>query len=451
MEIYNILKLTNSQFIEFEFNTELEKYNLPIFTFVKSGDNENLILEYIYDVECYKISKDWRKIAEEKYIPIYRYKIVGTYDNYLDMIKIIDVIKKYIYGKIILMINNDRCKNLIDRLIDLDCFNTLVLGKKFTNPTYSLDKMNGIEYVVYKSNKINKIPILPHDIQILKINLNNQKICCKLIHIPNGVKKIIYKKLGNYYWITDMENINVKKILFVDECKCHIKQNAILDNYDCLIYWGSNNLIDFQNLSSGVKVLKLLDLNNFSDSNFDYLPDSIESIHFPFLIDGKKLSNFPSSIKKISFDFVIQKVASFENKTYTTQFSPNELPDSIEIIELNLFHNYGWTTIPEIKHLPKMLKKININYMSKIPSIKDKFVECKKIFNLNFLINENFKDQTNGCDLNIFSSLNFTTWEKIENYMNLSVEYKKNNRKYGKYNMANNKKEYYETKNRWCF
>jgi hypothetical protein len=176
MEIYNILKLTNSSFIEFEFNTELEKYNLPIFTFVETGDENTLGLEYIYDVECYTISKDWKQISDKNFVPIYRYKIVGTYANYLDMVKIILDIEKYIHGKIILMINNDRCKYLVDELIDLNCFNTLVLGKNLSNPTYPLDKMKGIEYVIYKSKKINKIPILPPDIQILKINLNGTKI-----------------------------------------------------------------------------------------------------------------------------------------------------------------------------------------------------------------------------------------------------------------------------------
>lgn len=450
MEIYNILKLTNSSFIEFEFNTELEKHNLPIFKFVETGNKNTLVVEYIYNVECYKISKDYRMITDEKFVPIYRYKIVGTYVNHLDMIKIILNIEKHIYGKIILMINNNQCKYLVDELIDLDCFNTLVLGKKFTNPTYSLDKMKGIKYVIYKSKKINKIPILPPNIQILKINLNKPKNCHKLIYIPNGVKKIIYNTSKNYFWIVDMENIDVKKILFVDECKhsCCQKQNIVLNDYDCLINLGFNELIDSKNLPIGVKILKLLamgrpDNSTKHDFSFDYLPDSVESIHLPFVVDGKKLLNLPTSVKNISFDLIKRRISEYANLTYISELSLNELPDTIEIINLFLYYPYLYPMV-EIKHLPKMLKKINIYYKAKSnTSIKTIFEEYKKKFNFDFLINENFENLTDYMyEQNTFSSLNFTTEEKINKYVNLSVEYKKNNRKSM---MTNNRTTYYET------
>jgi hypothetical protein len=212
-----------------------------------------------------------------------------------------------------------------------------------------------------------------------------------LISVPNGVKKIIYKTSKNHYWILDMENIDVKKILFVDKCTspCCQKHNIVLDDYDCLINFGSNKLIDSKNLPIGVKILKLLAIErlephkNFEeyDFSFDYLP---------FVIDGKKLSNLPSSVKNISFDLIKQRVPAFDNLTYTSQLSLNELPDSIEIINLIIYYN-DLNLIAEIKHLPEMLKKINIDYKVKSGlSIKTIFEEYKKKFNFDFLINENF-------------------------------------------------------------
>jgi hypothetical protein len=47
------------------------------------------------------------------------------------------------------------------------------------------------------------------------------------------------------------------------------------------------------------------------------------------------------------------------------------------------------------------------------------------------------------CVQNVFSSLNFTTGEKIENYINLYVEYKRNFRKNS---MVKNKTSYYYEK-----
>ena len=91
-----------------------------------------------------------------------------------------------------------------------------------------------------------------------------------------------------------------------------------------------------------------------------------------------------------------------------------------------------------------MLKKINIYYKAKSnTSIKTIFEEYKKKFNFDFLINENFENLTDYMyEQNTFGSLNFTAEEKIYKYMNLSVEYKKNNRKSM---MTNNRTTYYET------
>jgi hypothetical protein len=357
MDKKNILRLTNSPYIEFEFNIELEKHKLPIISNYSKLEHytiDRYYCNYKYDIKCFKMKEKYDRTK-------FRYKIVSSN---LDIIQIINEIKPYLNEPITLIINKNCQSILMLKLIELDCFPNIIFGKQFDIKNYNFTSMkNTLNIICTKCNNLD-LSNLPKNLNILRIQVGWREL--KLIEIPSNTKKLfISNSIDSNKYLLNMEGVNVvNKILFVDNF------NEIVNgcNYEFLMFNINNSHIDFTNLPFTLKILYLYDGFN---KCLDYLPDSIEKIIFDGAINSN-LSNLPSSVKSIEFRFL----------------SPNqidklkELPDSIEIIYLM---NDALIKLEPIKYLPKKLCLVKIERISR-PHIIRAIENYKRENNLNFVI-----------------------------------------------------------------
>ena len=362
MDKKNILRLSNSSYIEFEFNIKLRKYQVL-----------NLI-NYKYDITCFKIADNY---DEQKF----RYKIVSSYFDKLckcnlNIVEIIEVILPYLDNPITLIINKNYQPTLMLKLMDLDCFENIIFGKQFDVKNHNFACMKNITNVMYTKRLNSNLLNLPQNLNVIKIRLRCSEF--KLIEIPSNTHKLFIFVIGSEYCLLNMEDVKgIKKILFVDNWN-EIKNSHTIE-YDCLVMNYDNLHIDFTNLPFTLKILYLHDGFN---KCLDYLPSSVEKIIFAGTI-GSNLSDLPSSVKSIEFRcFSFNQIDKLK-----------ELPDTIETIYLMC---NGLNESEPIKYLPKKLCLVKIellqpnsfkisfikNYESIIRSIEN----YKRENNLNFVI-----------------------------------------------------------------
>ena len=332
---YNFNKLFLGQdFIEYTFHTNLSKLNLP-----------NWCEKYYYYGKCYTLTKKPIKMPD-----YYVYKMVMEYNNFNMMTSFMKDIEQYLIKKnTILHISNNKCENIINKLVELNCFVCIIFGKKFWTHNYvRLKEMIGVQYVIYNGTFCENLENLPPNLKIIKINI--EKNVNKLLNIPLGTKKMLIYNMSNYVNILEFENIDgIKKVLYISSGDKNIFSSLNNVEYEYLVYNNDNSLINFANLSNSIKIIKL---KKGFDKTLDYLPNSVEKIIFNGRINST-LYNLPSSVKEVYFNFVD-----------TSQIKIiNELPSFIEIIHIDCNHMINvYHCIEEITlvNVPKKIKELNI-------------------------------------------------------------------------------------------
>lgn len=227
------------------------------------------------------------------------------------------------------------------------------------NPDCSVP--SNIEY--HKSQfakKINKLPKKLTHLVIDKcdnfLNLDNLIKCTKLTHLQtNFLSDNFSLNLPNTLEYLNLLNICPKKIILPKNMK-FIKMNftncsqlllCLPENLETLIiynqyyYYTKNNngdysyLYDLSNLPSNLKYLKILDKNNDSYYNFDYLPNSITHL----TIDTKthnSLNNLPNSIIFLWIGDMITELFYPQNNIKELYCSKNYIEKHIDSINENI-------------------------------------------------------------------------------------------------------------------
>ena len=362
--------ILGKNYIEYIFNTNLSKSNLPIW----KSDYWN---EYnSSNLKCFKLTQSPSVDTKSYQNKInYYYKIVIDYKVSYLISSILNDIKHHLIKKsTILQISNNKCVNIIKVLAQLDYFECLIFSKNFcTSKYFELKNMHTVRYVIYKGLYNTNMNDLSSNIDILSVAIKNNTN--NLFSVPNGIKKILIKNKRNKH-LLHLENLkDIKNILLINHSKCI--QNYSNLEFQYLAYLDNkNSFIDFTNLPNCVRILELCD--NF-DKTLDYLPNSIEKIIFNRTINTN-LSNIPSSVKEIS----INKL-SLNNIR-----SINELPEFIQIlnIEFNcnfIDHNFNNNIhiLEQLVNLPSKMNILNVNgiYLEKF-IIKANEIKYKKNQNI---------------------------------------------------------------------
>lgn len=185
MDKKNILRLTNSSYIEFEFNVGLEKRKIPI------------IANYNYNIKCFKIKENCDKTK-------FRYKIVSSYLDKLgkcnlNIIEIIRKIKPHLDNPITLIINKNNQHILMLKLINLDCFENIIFGKQFDIKNCNFACMKNVSNVIctkcFNTNLLNLTSLtnltnLPEKLNIIGIKVKWSEL--KFFEIPYNTKKCLF-------------------------------------------------------------------------------------------------------------------------------------------------------------------------------------------------------------------------------------------------------------------
>ncbi len=362
--------ILGKNYIEYTFNTYLSKSNLPIW-------KSEYKAHFNFDLKCFKINQypSHNASLNQYEIREYSYKIVIPYVNSNLVLPIInDIIPHLFFQSIVLQISNNNCIDLINQLSELHCWECIIFSKNFSTHKYhQIKNMQQVKYVIYKGLWNENLTDLPSNIDILSIVVKNHDN--KFISIPHGVKKILIeeKNKANRYFV-DLENLEgIKNILFVSGSNFIPNYSNL--NFEYLIYNHQNNFIDFTNIPSCVKILKI-GCGIFNET-LDYLPNSVEEIIFNSIINAS-LSNIPSSVNKVS---IRVDETSCENIKRI-----NELPDSVEILNLTFYayKNYEYEVFANFAfahliNLPKKIKVLNKNTSKFLIEIKNFFEKVNKI------------------------------------------------------------------------
>lgn len=270
--------------------------------------------------------------------------------------KITDIIKEtieHIDGKKIkkFEINTSNHDSLLKKLIQLDCFDTIVLEKKYF-AMCSFKEMKNVSLLKYSNHFYSNLKLLPDALEILDINI--KKNSNVLLELPDDLKCIEYTTPANQTENIELEHLNVNTILFVNSYELIPVSDLIKSEY-IVLNVNNNKCIDWYNLPTNIKVIDWSkSFGKLETKHVDWLPDSIEELIVKCDYDINMFSNLPSSVKKIKFNF---------SKIDTLKIL-EILPNNIEHVELEsnasmlIFDNYVFTY--KINNFPKKLKQLTI-------------------------------------------------------------------------------------------
>lgn len=271
--------------------------------------------------------------------------------------KIIDIIKEtieHIDGKKIkkFKINTSNHDSLLKKLIQLDCFNTIVLEKKYFGMC-SFKEMKNVLLIKYSNHFYSNLKLLPNTLEILDINI--KKNSNVLLELPTNLKCIEYLTPANQTENIELENLNINTIFFVNSFKPIYVSDLIKSEY--IVFNVNNKCIDWYNLPTNIKAIDWSEcFGKLETKHVDWLPDSVEELIVKCDYDINMFSNLPSSIKKIKIKSNIGKIDLLKILEI--------LPNNIEYVELKLnvcmiiFNNYEFTH--KISNFPKKLKQLTI-------------------------------------------------------------------------------------------
>ena len=352
---FNELKLTSSHIV-IECEVSTSKHELP---FVKqyrevkwvskscvNQYNYHYYIDWKYDIKCYKIYEKIGYFSDR-----YGYRIVIDYENYHLVKIIIRELEQFAQTRTYcLTINKNNQIDLVNDLVELNCFSHIIFGKQFNTHEYSrLKFLTNVSRVRYMSRYKSNLVDLPEWLDSLVFQSNSYR-SIELLDIPKGVQEIlIYSKTEQSIYTIDLTHLcEPKKILFVNSDKKITNLNNL--TYDVIVLERANSSIDLTNLLNTVQMIKLYDQ---FDKSLDWLPDSVVKIVFNGRIESE-ISNIPSSTKCVQFNWA-EKIFPAKLK---------ELPDSIEHIYLRSICQIHIDKCEPIIKLPRFLKTIHINKSS---------------------------------------------------------------------------------------
>lgn len=267
--------------------------------------------------------------------------------------KIIDIIKEtieHIDGKKIkkLEINTSNHNDLLEKLIQLDCFDTIELKKRYFGMC-SFKNMKNVSLIKYSNHFYSNLKLLPDTLQILDIDV--KKNSNVFIELPANLKCIEYSTPVNQISNIELEHLNVHTILFVNSCEQVPVSDLMKAEY--IVLNVNNKFIDWYNLPTNIKVIDWSEsFGKLETKHVNWLPDSIEKLIVKCNYDINMFSNLPSSVKKIKFEFSkidVLKILEI-------------LPNNIECVELEynssvlIFIDFMY----KINNFPKKLKQLTI-------------------------------------------------------------------------------------------
>lgn len=300
-----------------------------------------------------------------------------------NMNKIIDIIKEtieFIDRKKIkkLKINTSNYNDLLEELIQLDCFDTIELEKRYFGMC-SFKEMKNVSLIKYSNHFYSNLKLLPDALEILDIDV--KKNSNVFLELSTNLKCIEYLTPNNQRENIELEHLNISTILFVNSYEPIPVSDLIKVEY--IVLNVNNKFIDWYNLPTNIKVIDWSEsFGKLETKHVDWLPDSIEKLIVKCDYDINMFSNLPSSIKKIKFKFSnidILKILEI-------------LPNNIEYIELenngNEYIFIYFMNKYKINNFPKKLKQLTVitpNGLNDIPT---------KILNI-------WKEQSNKCNFNL--------------------------------------------------
>lgn len=296
---------------------------------------------------------------------------------------IIDIIKEtveYIDGKKIkkLEINTSNHNDLLEKLIQLDCFDTIVLEKKYFAMCL-FKEMKNVSLIKYSNHFYSNLKLLPDALEILDIDV--KKNSNVFLELPTNLKCIEYLTPVNQISNIELEHLNVHTILFVNSCEQVPVSDLIKTEY--IVLNVNNKYIDWYNLPTNIKVINWSEsFGKLETKHVDWLPDSIEKLIVKCNYDINMFSNLPSSVKKIKFEFSKIDILKFLEI----------LPNNIECVELEynssvlIFIDFMY----KINNFPKKLKQLTIITPNGLNDISTKTLniwnEQATKYNFNFTI-----------------------------------------------------------------
>lgn len=269
--------------------------------------------------------------------------------------KIIDIIKEtieHIDGKKIkkLEINTSDHNDLLEKLIQLDCFDTIELKKRYLGMC-SFKEMKNVLLIKYSNHFYSNLKLLPDTLQILNIDV--KKNSNVFLELPKNLKCIEYSAPNGQTEHIELEYLNMNTILFVNSNEQIPISNLTKAEY--IILNVNNKFIDWYNLPTSIKAINWSkSFGKLETKHVDWLPDSIEELIVKCDYDINMFSNLPSSVKKIKVEFCnidILKILEI-------------LPNNIECVELDfnaiilMFIDFEFTY--KINNFPNKLKQVTI-------------------------------------------------------------------------------------------
>lgn len=202
-------------------------------------------------------------------------------------------------NKLQLVINTNEQNDLLNQIIKLDCFSHIELGKKY-NSMFKFNPMNNLYSLTHTNHFYSNIELLPDNLKILQINIKQTSDI--FINLPYNLEYLKCGKLQNGRFEANVKICvkDIKSILIVNT-DLPISESKLF-NAECLVINKYNKHIDWTNLSNKIKIIYFRDSNNFlTNSELDYLPDSVHEINLYCKYDPNAFANIPISVRNINF------------------------------------------------------------------------------------------------------------------------------------------------------
>lgn len=295
----------------------------------------------------------------------YSMKIKYTNVNISKVFGVIEEICQYVNEKnILLKINTNYQNELLEKIIKLNCFNCIELGKLY-NSMVSFSSMSCVKIVRHLNHFYSNLKLLPDNLYLLIIMI--KETSNTFLELPSDVQNIIYynyrgwanNNISNkiYYWNTNyckFDKNDIKSILFVNTCD-QITIEHLLQT-ELLVIDFSNECIDFSNISTNTKSIHFKSNYNslLTNGELDYLPNSIEELSLECEFDPNVFSNLPTSIKTINI---------FIDNIFGNNYFPNLVSTGVEYIYIyitNKISKINKTNFIKTQFIPPKIKKISI-------------------------------------------------------------------------------------------
>lgn len=364
----NILSL-NYKGINYEIKINLDKY--PNF-----NNETNKILQNMHSLSKISSKSFIVKMSKKN---VLHCKLWINYENN-NIFNLIDIVKstREFIDDLTLIIYINYQNDLLKKIIELNCFNELMLGKKYSS-LQSLNNLTNVKTVKYDNHFYSNIKFLPKKIELMEIDIkNNSNI---FIELPDELECMEYSnpctlKLENI----EFKNHSIKTILFINS-NATVSYDELIKT-EILVMNTNNESIDFTNIPNNIKIIYFNEGYKMNSSSLEYFPNSIEELNCAirdnFNYNENTFMNLPTSVKRINYKIITR---------WNFKLFPI-LPDNIEHIkiyfETRCDGELDGINFFKIIKMPSNLKQLQINTFRGINDFSPNLIN-----QLNTLKNEN--------------------------------------------------------------